>query len=508
MVSFVTLFSDENYTFCTGCGDDYQHSSDYANDISIARRTSEIWDYFFKFIAKGGKCRAKCNYYSKTSAAEIINGTTTLWTHINVKSHKSSFRFVDKRQSTLKPTKEGWLAGGLGSTERVVHNVDGIRRAIAEFVIIDEQPFRVVEGEGFKKLMAKALPNFELPSRVTVARHCLKIYQEEKEKFKELIKNQRGETIAKGIEECLLGWGIENLVTVTLDNAIANDATITHLKSFVEKVKIDTHGLVSLDVETSWNSTYTMLDKTLKFEKAFTRMYLEDQKYQKYCREISTIRENPSDDWKNVKAFVKFLNIFYQTTLKFSGSLYATSNSFFHEFFNLRNDIIKYTKSDDLTLVDMIQDEVCELHSFHCIWSFVGKNKSEDVGSILTHLYNHYNDSFSENSNDNIEGDISMTSEPGNLLQSQWEKYMEEEGNSERKSDLEIYLIDDVVKIKDFNILSWWKASSSKYPIISKIARDVLSILISAVAFESTFTYRSSLSPKIVEALICTQQWI
>lgn len=48
-------------------------------------------------------------------------------------------------------------------------------------------------------------------------------------------------------------------------------------KSFDEKVKIVTHGLVNLDVETRWNSTYTMLDKTLKFEKAFTRMYVDDQ---------------------------------------------------------------------------------------------------------------------------------------------------------------------------------------------------------------------------------------
>nr|XP_016505092.1 PREDICTED: uncharacterized protein LOC107823024 [Nicotiana tabacum] len=116
------------------------------------------------------------------------NETTTLWSHLNATCHKSPFRVLDKRQSTLKPIKEGWLQGGSGTNERVVYNVDDIRRAIAEFVILDEQPFRVVEGEGFKKLMAKALPNFELPSRVTVARH------------------------------------------LTLDNASANDAAIKHLK--------------------------------------------------------------------------------------------------------------------------------------------------------------------------------------------------------------------------------------------------------------------------------------
>lgn len=203
-----------------------------------------------------------------------------------------------------------------------------------------------------------------------------------------------------------------------------------------------------------------MLDTALKFEKAFTKMYVDDHKYQKYCREISALRGNPSaDDWKNVKAFIKFLNIFYQTTLKFSGSLYATSNSFFHEFFNLRNAIIKHTKSDDRTLNDMAGRMKSKLEKYwgkfedmnmlllvvvvldprykmkyvnfiftDAFGSLLGRLKSEDVVSILTRLYNNYNDSFFEASSDNIGGDTSM-SEVGDLLQSKWEKLLEDEGN-------------------------------------------------------------------------------
>ncbi|XP_049364277.1 zinc finger BED domain-containing protein RICESLEEPER 2-like [Solanum verrucosum] len=341
------------------------------NSRTTGRETSQIWDHFSKFIAKGGKCRAKCNYCTKTFAADSVNGTTTLWNHLTVKCLKSPFK-SDKWQTTLKPIKRGWPEGG--SIEKRVFNMDEIKRAITEFIIIDEQPFRAIEGEGFKKLMAKSFPNFDVPSRVTVARHCLRIYQEEKEKLKELIKNQR---------VCLTSWGIENLFTVTLDNATANDAAIKSLKrriedwkgvmfenqflhvrcnahilnlivkegldeqiepvshirsaikyvrssssrfatfkSVVEKVKIDTRGLVSLDIETRWNSTYTMLDKALKFEKTFTRMYVDDQNYQKQCREISTTTKNPStDDWKNVKAFVKVLNIFYQSAFSTGGQI-------------------------------------------------------------------------------------------------------------------------------------------------------------------------------------------
>ncbi|KAH0748649.1 hypothetical protein KY290_027881 [Solanum tuberosum] len=337
------------------------------------RETSQIWNHFEKFLDKKGEQKGKCNYCSKVLSCPSKYGTSNVWTHINSNCAKSPYRIIDISQPTLKlkPIKEG----GQGTLEKIVYNVVEVKKAISEFVILDEQPFKVVEGEGFKRLMTLILPNYELPSRITVARQCLQIYQEEKNKLKRLIKDQRvcltsdtwtsiqnltymvitahwineewnlqkkilnffhipdhkGETIAKGIEACLLDWGIENLFTVTLDNATANSAAITHLKarindwkeglseqnesisrvrlavkyvkssasrtdsfrSYVEKVKLDTHGLLSLDVETRWNSTYLMLNTAQKFEKAFARMYEDDDKYFSLLSKLERNKRTP-----------------------------------------------------------------------------------------------------------------------------------------------------------------------------------------------------------------------
>jgi hypothetical protein len=89
-----------------------------------------------------------------------------------------------------------------------------------------------------------------------------------------------------------------------------------------------------------------------------------------------------------------------------------------------------------------------------------------------------------------------------------------------QKTELEVYL-DEARYIENrssgtFDILSFWKGNEFRYPEVAAMARDVLSIPISTVASESCFStggrvidqYRSSLKPDIVEALICTKDWL
>ena len=67
-----------------------------------------------------------------------------------------------------------------------------------------------------------------------------------------------------------------------------------------------------------------------------------------------------------------------------------------------------------------------------------------------------------------------------------------------------------------FNILEWWKVNSPRFPILSLMARDLLVIPISTVASEFVFStserildpYRSSLTDKMIQCLICTQDWL
>ena len=68
----------------------------------------------------------------------------------------------------------------------------------------------------------------------------------------------------------------------------------------------------------------------------------------------------------------------------------------------------------------------------------------------------------------------------------------------------------------NLEILSLWKASQFRFLKLASMARDVLSIPISTVASESTFSvggrvidqFRSSLRLNTVEALVCTRDWL
>nr|KYP55847.1 Putative AC9 transposase [Cajanus cajan] len=88
---------------------------------------------------------------------------------------------------------------------------------------------------------------------------------------------------------------------------------------------------------------------------------------------------------------------------------------------------------------------------------------------------------------------------------------------SSNKSKLSKYLEETLKEsYGDLDILSWWKLNLGRFPILAKMARDLLAVHVSTVASETAFSiggrvldpYRSSLTPRMAKTLICTQDWL
>ena len=103
-----------------------------------------------------------------------------------------------------------------------------------------------------------------------------------------------------------------------------------------------------------------------------------------------------------------------------------------------------------------------------------------------------------------------------------YSEMVSEAAYEESSSELDIYLMEKPMPRRtnnlglDTNVLSWWKKNSCKFPVLSELAKDVLAVQVSSVASESAFStsgrildpFRSCLTPYMIEALVCLQQWL
>ena len=188
--------------------------------------------------------------------------------------------FKSMQKVLVEPNKaEGELGDrSVGTFKAIGYDYDECRQALVKMVIIDELPFNFMEGKGFRLFSKTVKPKFDIPSRFTVMGDCLKLYVEEKERLKRALKGQRlclttdtwtsiqninhmsltahwidnewnlhkrminfcqvsnhiGETIGQVIENCLLDWEIDKLLTDTVDNTSSSSVTISYLKNVMK----------------------------------------------------------------------------------------------------------------------------------------------------------------------------------------------------------------------------------------------------------------------------------
>ncbi|XP_071933869.1 zinc finger BED domain-containing protein RICESLEEPER 2-like [Coffea arabica] len=160
-----------------------------------------------------------------------------------------------------------------------------MREATAEWVLMHEHPFSIVEEEGFNLMQKRGMPEWQRISRTMNKNDCTSVYEREKTKLKNQLKKvkkislttdlwksknqkneymvitghwidsnwrlqkrvlnfvhvpppRRGIQIADDIFKCLTDWGIESKIyTVSVDNASNNDSALRCLKDTFSRNK-------------------------------------------------------------------------------------------------------------------------------------------------------------------------------------------------------------------------------------------------------------------------------
>ncbi|GKA53405.1 zinc finger BED domain-containing protein RICESLEEPER 2 [Tanacetum coccineum] len=524
---------------------------------------AECWKYFDqKFEKDEDRVITKMAYCKWCSAVFKSDchrhGTRHLNNHYpnydanpDVEKIKKQKKLAFKKK--ISENDEGGTNSGTLETWKYDEKV--IKESLIKLIVLAELPFKFVEHSAFIKFSSDMQPRFNMPSRFKIARD-----------------------ISKALLECITGWGIKNVMTVTVDNIASNDKALKYLvenlptkydNESVENATDSKKFLIS-ECPTRWNSTHDMLKTAIELKDAFF-----DYDFNNSCF-ARDLEETPKRaDFEKCRKVVQFLEKFKGTTELVSNVSSPVAHLWFGEVLDIDKHLREWQANAHFK--DMIVDMRKKYDKYwgdykkinHYMYFAVILDptmKSEIIGYGFKHLIENGCMPMEQDEEDSQETPFQFLTPDelcakfvekvekamGLLFAIYKEKYgtstssdlprsMSNKSTSSRsrrgnafinsfkdkvgnklsgcEDELKKYLKEPRLELEDdedFDILTWWKINSPRFPIVSRMAKDILCIQVSTVASESAFStsgrvldpYRNSLAPNIVEALLCTQDWI
>ncbi|KAF1870624.1 hypothetical protein Lal_00025997 [Lupinus albus] len=228
-----------------------------------------------------------------------------------------------------------------------------------------------------------------------------------------------------------------------------------------------------------------MLERDEKFQKAFDRLYDQESDFRKWFGDDDKGKRKcgpPTEkDWNHARIFIQFLEIFYRMTLRFSSSLHINPLLFVGNVLDPRFKLeyvtwsIEDTCTGDLAanILSLVKDTLEDLYKVY----------AQGISENMEMVYG--GDSSNKTLNAALEENL-KGSKVQDVVQNKkkaWKKQKRAKTNFE-KTDLERYLTEDIME-DEYN-----------FDILACTTGRVLDV------------FRNSLSPKMVKALIFTQNWI
>nr|KAJ0185253.1 hypothetical protein LSAT_V11C900470400 [Lactuca sativa] len=288
--------------------------------------------------------------------------------------------------------------------------------------------------------------------------------------FSEFPPPHTGVAIAEKLSRLIKSWGIERkLFSITLDNASSNDVCVGLLKNQFRLMNslVYDDGLKQIDVA---------VEKVRECVKYVKGSSARKTRFSQCCS------QNLLDTRKALMQDVP--TRWNSTYMMLSCALYYRLG-FSH-----------------LSLSDSIESALYELYD-----EYVQASKNATTSYSTSH----------QGSNDNIrQSNVGGESSQNNILE-EFDEYDNDDPGSNTTSQLHVYLLEPRAKrTSSINMLEFWKGQQYRYPELAKLAMDILCVPVSTVASESAFSlggrilneYRSSMKPDVVEALVCSRDWL
>lgn len=332
--------------------------------------------------------------------------------------------------------------------------------------------------------------------------------------------------------------------------------SIRHVKSsqeiqamfsrLAQELQVQSEKCLFIDNPFRWNSTYFMLEVAVEYREPFSQLRERDPDNMIFL---------PSDlDWDRMSTITGFLKHFIEVMNIFTRNKFPTANIFFAEVCHLHVQLIEWCTSPDdyvnslatkmrnkfedywnkcslgLALAAMLDPRFkLKLLEYYYpkIYGDSASGRINEVRNCIYAFYHEHSRAFPLAVADQglgwegSSGAGSMSSVSGKDSRDRlmgFDKFLNETCQSQSsKSDYDQYLEDALFpRGDDLDVLNWWKVHTPRYPILSMMARNILGIPVSKVAFESAFNTGgkvidsnwSSLRPTTVQALMCSQDWI
>ncbi|XP_042374966.1 zinc finger BED domain-containing protein RICESLEEPER 2-like [Zingiber officinale] len=387
-----------------------------------------------------------------------------------------------------------------------------------------------------------------------------------------------GLQISDAIFKCMKEWGIENKVfTITVDNASSNDLAIRYMKDTIQRsrtlacegnlfhVRCCAH-ILNLCVQDGLREIEDIIGniresveyvnrseaRCVQFAECVQQLQLKDKKL------IRDYKTRWNSTFEMLSCALKFKEAFkmFKERDPFYGSEYPTSNLFLQEVQKIKSALDIYAQHEDLFLkqlaskmkekfdkywgdcnllmaiaavLDPTKKMLAVEFCFPKLYSELDASKHiSKVKEIINSLYEEYVVEETNKGTPHLcESESFGSSSARRSLQNSvynWDDFddycAKVEISETKRSELVDYLEKGRLKKneipKNFSCLEWWRMNRMQYPILSKIAADILAIPVSSVASEATFSagtrvidsYRSSLSPDTVQTLLCGGDWL